>query len=152
MVLAKLGRLSAEQVAEMDYETLNDYWLKYLELTAYYNKYFEIVDNKQLFMAFVGINSRIYSQWEKSEDEDIRNLMLEINGAFIGLGFVATESGNADSKAVKTRLEAKDFGHNMVSAVEEMAVGALSGQKTEIELKRELAAIIGGTHNQKKLK
>ena len=83
--LAKYPLMTVEQFASIDYDILYDYWLKYLQLTAYYNRYFEIVDSKQLFQAFCGINGRQYLQLEKSEDEDIRNLMNSINNAILGL-------------------------------------------------------------------
>lgn len=143
-VLSSYGMMTAENVSMLDYETINDYWLKYLDLTAYYNKYFEIVDNKQLFMAFMGVNSRQFAQLEKSQDEDIANLMLMINNAFIGLGFVAGESGNANPQAVKQRLGASGAeGHNIISATEEKITDALGGRKTSHELDRELALILG---------
>lgn len=140
--LRSYGLMSADEVANLDYETIEDYWNKFRDLIAYYNLYFEIVANKQLFCAFMRINNRIYSQLEKHQDDDIRSLMISINDSFIGLGFVASESGNADSKATKTRLGAKDVGHSVVSASEELAVQAVTG-KTPLELEREMAQILG---------
>lgn len=142
LVLSSYGQMSAEQVAKMNYEILNDFWLKYLDLTAHYNRYFEIVDNKQLFMLFCGINDRIYHKFEKSDDEDIQNLMATINSAFVGFGFIASESGNSSTTATKMRLEAKDVGHNVVSATDEMIVTGIA-KKSPVELDRELKAILG---------
>ncbi len=143
--LAGYGLMSASVFVALDYETINDYWLKYLELTAYYNMYFEIVDNKQLFMAFMGINSRQYSQLEKSSDEDIANLMLMINNSFVGLGFVAGESGNANPLAVKQRLGAKDEGHSVVSASEENLTNALTGGATSpSEIEKKVQMLLNG--------
>lgn len=148
-VLSKYPIMSVEDFANIDYDTLNDYWQKYNELTAYYNRYFEIVDNKQLFECFMRINSRQYSQLEKSDDEDIRNLMNSINSAFIGLGFIAAESGNADVKGVSTRLRAKDVGHEVISASEDKLLEKVEG-KSPLELERQLASIMG--QNTKLLK
>ena len=142
LVLSTYGQMTAEQVTEINYEILNDFWQKYLELTAYYNRYFEIVDNKQLFMLFCGINDRIYHMLEKSQDEDIQNLMATINSAFVGFGFIAGESGNANTTATKMRLGAKDVGHNVVSATDDMIAMQIV-KKTPIELDRELKAILG---------
>ena len=141
-VLRSYGLMTADEVASLDYETIEDYWNKFRDLIAYYNLYFEIVANKQLFCAFAKINNRIYAQLEKHQDEDIRSLMISINDSFVGLGFIASESGNADSKATKTRLGAKDVGHSVVSASEELAVQAVTG-KTPLELEREMAQILG---------
>lgn len=144
-VLSEYGRMGAEQVAKLDYETLNDYWLKYLSLTAYYNRYFELVDNKQLFMVFMGINDRIWKQLSNHEDEDIRNLICTMNTAFTGLGFIATESGNSDSRATNNRLGAKGVGHDVVSASEEMIAQAV-GSRSPNELNKEIERLLGNKY------
>lgn len=137
--LSKYPPMSIEKFADLDYDSLNDYWQKYLELTAYYNRYFEIVDNKQTFMTFCGMNSRQYSQLERSDDEDIRNLMNSINSAFIGLGFIAAESGNADVKGVNQRLRSSgEAGHSVVTAAEEKVIEQGRGMSKE-ELAKRLA-------------
>ena len=141
-VLRSYGLMTADEVANLDYETIEDNWNKFRDLIAYYNLYFEIVANKQLFCAFARINNRIYSQLEKHQDDDIRSLMISINDSFVGLGFTASESGNADSKATKARLGAKDVGHSVVSASEELAVQAIAG-KTPQELENEMNRILG---------
>lgn len=137
--LSKYPPMSVEKFAKLDYDTLNDYWQKYLSLTAYYNRYFEIVDNKQLFCIFAGLNSRQYSQLEKSDDEDIRNLMNSINSAFVGLGFIAAESGNADVKGVNQRLRSSgEAGHSVVTAAEEKVIEQNMGM-SDVELTNRLA-------------
>lgn len=136
--LAKYPPMSIDDFASLDYDTLNDLWLHYLDLTAYYNRYFEIVDNKQLWCAYSGLNSRQYSQLEKSDDEDIRNLMNSINSAFIGLGFIAAESGNADVKGVNQRLRSSgEAGHSVVTAAEEKVIEQGMGM-TDDELAKKL--------------
>lgn len=137
--LLRYPPMSVDKFANIDYETLNDYWLHYLSLTAYYNRYFEIVDNKQLLCAFCGINTRQYSQLEDSEDEDIRNLMNSINATFVGLGFIAAESGNADVKGVNQRLRASnEAGHSMMTATEEKVIKQSDGM-TDVEFQSRLA-------------
>lgn len=154
-VLSKYPIMSVEDFANIDYDTLNDYWQKYNELTAYYNRYFEIVDNKQLFECFMRINSRQYSQLEKSDDEDIRNLMNSINSAFVGLGFIAAESGNADVKGVNQRLRSSgEAGHSVVTAAEEKVIESNMGM-SDIELANRLAQrgiklLNLGTKNERK--
>ena len=143
LVLAGYGLMSAEKFVELDYDDIYDLWLKYLDLTAYYNRYFEIVDNKQLFCAFAGLNTRQYAELERSENEDIKNLMITINNAFVGLGFVAGESGNADVKAVSSRLRANgEAGHSVISASEDKLLEKVEG-KSPLELERQLASIMG---------
>lgn len=149
LVLNEYPRMTAEKFTKLDYEDIQDYWLKYQELTAYYNRYFEIVDNKQMFESFCGINNRQYAELENSDDEDIKSLMNSINSTFIGLGFVAGESGNADVKATSQRMRTKGEGHNLITASEDKLIEKVDA-KTPLELERQLAAIMGG--NPKLLK
>lgn len=142
--LSKYPRMTPEKFAKLTYENIEDYWHKYLELTAYYNRYFEIVDNKQLLMSFMGLNSRQYAELENSDDEDIKSLMNSINSAFIGLGFVAGESGNADVKATSQRMRTKGEGHSLITASEDKLLNPDQEAKSPIELQRQLAAILGG--------
>lgn len=136
--LSKYPPMSVEDFLKIDYDTLNDIWVHYLQLTAFYNRYFEIVDNKQLFQCYATINSRQYSQLEKSDDEDIRNLMNSINSAFIGLGFIAAESGNADVKGVNQRLRSSgEAGHSVVTAAEKKVIEQ-GGKLSEMELTQRL--------------
>lgn len=142
-VLSTYGQMSAENVARLDYETINDMWQKYLALTAYYNRYFDIADSKQLFMTFAGLNTRIYAKLENHEDEDIRNLMQTINDGLIGLAFSQSESGNSSPQAVKQRLGAKNAGHSVVSASEELIADKLTQHSTPLEIQRQVEAITG---------
>jgi hypothetical protein len=110
---------------------------------AYFNRYFEIVPNRQSFMLYARINSRQYKQLMESQDEDIRSVIAFIEDRLIGKGFSAGESGNANDKAVMNRLKSADVGHNVVSASEERVINAVVG-KTPQELEREMKAILGG--------
>lgn len=150
MVFASYPKMPVEDFISIDYDTLNDYWLKYLELTAFYNRYFEIVDNKQTFMAFCGINSRQYNDLENHNDEDIKNLMLMINGSFVGLGFVASESGNA-GRLTKLRLEAKNVGHSVISEKEDKLLNVEEVLSPD-DLKRKMLIALGKNEEIKKLK
>jgi hypothetical protein len=150
LVLAGYGLMSAEKFVDLDYDDIYDLWLKYLDLTAYYNRYFEIVDNKQLFCAFAGLNTRQYAELERSDNDDIKNLMITINNAFVGLGFVAGESGNADVKAVSTRLRANgEAGHGVISASEDELLKKVE-VPSENDLMRQLKSVLGGEPKQLK--
>lgn len=142
LALSKYPRMSAERFAELSYEDIEDFWIKYQELTAFYNRYFEIVDNRQLFQTFMGINSRQYEELESSEDEDIKALMNSINSTFIGLGFVAGESGNADAKATSQRMRTKGEGHGLISASEDKALDIVEKQSAD-QLMNELNRALG---------
>lgn len=144
LALNEYPRMSAEKFVELDYEDIEDMWQKYSELTAYYNRYFEIVDNKQMFQSFCGINNRQYSELENSDNEDIKSLMNSINSTFIGLGFVAGESGNADAKATSQRMRTKGEGHSLITASEDKLIEKVE-QRSPADLERQLAAIMGGS-------
>lgn len=141
-VLATYPKMKSEDFVMLDYEDVNNYWLKYLDLTAYYNRFFEIVDNKQLLMAFMGINSRQYKELENHENEDIKNLMGMINNAFIGLGFIAGESGNANDKAIMGRLQTRNEGHGLIKESDGKLVDAVVKRSPE-EAMRELLNVVG---------
>lgn len=141
LALNKYPRMKAEKFADLSYEDIEDYWLKYQELTAYYNRYFEIVDNRQLFQSFMGINSRQYAELENSDDDDIKSLMNSIDSTFIGLGFVASESGNADAKATNQRMRTKGEGHNLITASEDKFLES-DKSISPLDLEKRFAAII----------
>jgi hypothetical protein len=134
--------MTAEKFADLEYEDIEDMWQKYSDLTAYYNRYFEIVDNKQMFQSFCGINNRQYAELENSEDDDIKSLMNSINDTFVGLGFVAGESRNADVKATSQRMRTKGEGHSLITASEDKMLEKVEG-KSPLEMERQLANIMG---------
>ena len=146
--LGKYGRMSADEFVNLSAEDIEDLWWHFHSLMAYFNRYFEIVPNRQSFMLYARINSRQYKQLMESQDEDIRSVIAFIEDRLIGKGFSAGESGNANDKAVMNRLKSADVGHNVVSASEERVINAVVG-KTPQELEREMKAILGG--NIKKL-
>jgi hypothetical protein len=141
--LRAYGLMSADEFVRLDYDTIEDNWYKFMDLIAYYNLYFDVVANKQLFCGFMRINNRMYSQLEKHDNDDIRSLMISINDSFIGLGFSASESGNVDSRASKMRLSAKDVGHGVISETEDRIINRQE-METPQELERKMRAILGG--------
>jgi hypothetical protein len=142
-VLARYGQMTADEFVNLTYEDIEDAWLKFSELTAYYNRYFEIVDNKQLFCAFARINARQYAQLENHDDEDIRDLMNTINTSFIGLAFMAAESGNADVKGTTQRIKSSgEAGHGVTSAVEQKVLEN-AAMPSVADMSRRLEAITG---------
>ena len=147
--LGKYGRMDAQEFVNLTGEDIEDLWWHFHSLIAYYNRYFEIVPNRQSFMLYARINSRQYKQLMQSQDEDIMAVITFIEDRLIGKGFSAGESGNANDKAIMNRLKSADVGHNVVSASEEKIINAVSG-KTPLELEREMQAILGS--ELKKLK
>lgn len=141
-VLASYGRMSTDDYYRLDSDDIDYYWRNFQSLMAYYNLYFEIVLNRQMLMNYMGITTRMYKDLLKSSDENIRNAMEFIEDRFVGKGFLASESGNADFRAVKTRLEAKEVGHEVVSATDNMLAQAVVS-KSPAQLEKELNAILG---------
>ena len=140
--LGKYGRMSADEFVNLTAEDIEDLWWHFHSLMAYFNRYFEIVPNRQSFMLYARINSRQYKQLMESQDEDIRSVIAFIEDRLIGKGFSAGESGNANDKAVMNRLKSADVGHNVVSASEERVINAVVGL-TPQELQRQVDAIVG---------
>ena len=142
--LGEYGRMGADEFVNLTAEDIDYLWLKFHSLIAYYNRFFEIVPNRQSFMLYARINSRQYKQLMDSKDEDMRSVISFIEDRLVGKGFSASESGNANEKAVMGRLKSADVGHNVVSASEEKAIQAITG-KTPLELERKLQQITGGS-------
>lgn len=141
--LAKLPRMPAEEYVDLDYETIQNYYLNFNELIAYYNKYFEIVDNKNIFMSYMGIDDRQYEELENHSNDQIKRFMRRINGDYIGMGWIAGESGEADVKATTSRLRASGTaGHSVTSASEDKMMEKVESA-TPYELQNRLNAILG---------
>lgn len=123
--LGNYGLMNSQDFDALTADDIDYYWRSFHSLMAYYNRFFEIVPNRQTFMLYMGINSRMYKKLVNGgdrEDNDIKELILFIDDNLVGKGFAAGENGNADAKAVASRLRAKDVGHDVISAVEEKAL------------------------------
>ncbi len=144
--LMQTSMMSAEKFMELDYDDIEYYWRSFHSLMSHYNMIFEIVPTRQTFMLYLGINSRMYKQLLKGGeygDEDIKDLMTFIEDRLVGKAFTASESGNADAKAVSTRLRAKDVGHDVISASEDKLLEKVEAP-SELDLMRQLKSVLGG--------
>lgn len=144
--LMQTPMMSAEKFVELDYDDIEYYWRSFHSLMSHYNMIFEIVPTRQTFMLYLGINSRMYKQLLKGGeygDEDIKDLMTFIEDRLVGKAFTASESGNADAKAVSTRLRAKDVGHDVISASEDKLLEKVDAP-SELDLMRQLKSVLGG--------
>ena len=145
--LMKSPLMSAEKFASLDCDDVEYYWRSFHSLIADYNMYFEIVPTKQTFMLYMGINSRMYKKLLRggdNEDEDIKDYMEFIEDRLVGKAFTAGESGNADVKAVSSRLSAKDVGHSVISASEDKLIDEVA-KRSPTEMFRQLDLITGGS-------
>ena len=141
--LGTYGRISADEIVNLTAEDIDELWWHFHSLMAYFNRFFEIVPNRQSFMLYARINSRQYKMLCDSEDEDIRSVMSFIEDRLVGKGFSAGESGNANDKAVMNRLRSSGVGHNVTTASEDKVLQAVAN-RTPNEMQRELQAILGG--------
>ena len=141
--LGTYGRISADEIVNLTAEDIDDLWWHFHSLMAYFNRFFEIVPNRQSFMLYARINSRQYKMLCDSEDEDIRSVMSFIEDRLVGKGFSAGESGNANDKAIYNRLRSSGVGHNVTTASEDKVLQAVTN-RTPNEMQRELQAILGG--------
>lgn len=139
--LGTYGRISADEIVNLTAEDIDELWWHFHSLMAYFNRFFEIVPNRQSFMLYARINSRQYKMLCDSEDEDIRSVMSFIEDRLVGKGFSAGESGNANDKAVMNRLRSSGVGHNVTTASEDKVLQAVTN-RTPNELQRDLQAVL----------
>jgi hypothetical protein len=140
--LGKYGRMNAEEFVNLTADDIEDLWWHFHSLIAYFNRFFEIVPNRQSFMLYARINSRQYKQLMESQDEDIRSVIAFIEDRLIGKGFSAGESGNADSKAVMGRLQARNEGHGIVKESDGKLLDAVAKRSPE-DTMREILNLVG---------
>ena len=139
--------MSAERFVELDVDDLDYYWKRFHNLIAYYNKYFEIVPNRQMFMSYLGVNSRMYAELKKggqNQDELLADTMLFIDDKLLGKTYSAGESGNANAKALSKRQSASGMsGHDVISASEDKLLEKVEAP-SELDLMRQLKSVLGG--------
>lgn len=144
--------MSAEHFSEITADDIWDYYCKFHSLLSYYNMYTEIVPNAEIFMAFIGINMRMYLKLKQgcyNQDEDIRAIINYLETEVLGLSWSAIDFGNADVKAVSKRISAKGV-HEVISASEDKMIETIE-KKSPAELNQWLASVMAGTE-QKRLK
>ena len=141
--LNKQPKMTAQEFISLDADDIYHYWNSFYDLICHYTLYFEIVPNRQAFIKYAGLNSRQYEQLQDSDDEEIRAAIIFIEDSLKLDGFSAGENGNADAKAIGTRLAAKGDGHSVVSAGEEMIAQKVAEAATPLELQRRVQAVLG---------
>lgn len=134
---------TSEEIARLDYDTIEDNFHKYMDLVSHYNQYFDFVANKQDFCAFMRINLKKYQELENDEDDDIRRLVASINDYFISLGFSGSEMGNLNAQAVLTRLKIQGAGHNLRENRTENAYELHIVAESPAEISSKVANLLG---------
>lgn len=151
-VLRSYGLITADEFINLDYQQIEDNYNAFLDLISHYNLAFEIVPNKQLFCAFMRINNRHYTQLEQHGDSDIRDLMSSINDSLISIGFMSTESGNADGKSTYNRMTLHGAGHGLIKENEKQAIDKFGELPSMSEIDQEYVAVFGNPQKPKRLK
>jgi hypothetical protein len=138
--------MTAEEFTNLDVDDIDYYWKYFHKLITYYNRYFEIVPNRQMFMSYLGCNSRMYAQLKMGgdkHDEILADTMLFIDDKLLGKSFSAGESGNANVKALSKRQSASGMsGHDVISATEDKIINATE-EVSLPQLQRQLDTILG---------
>lgn len=143
--LHEYGIMSSEKFAEITADDIWDYYIKFHSLLSYYNMYTEMIPNAEIFMGFMGINMRMYTELRQggyNKDEGIIAIINYLETEVLGHSWSAIDFGNADVKAVSKRISAKGV-HEVISASEDKLIEKVEG-KSPLEIKRQLASIMGG--------
>ena len=145
--LIKYSPMRVEDYVELDFETINHYYIKFSELIAHYNRYFEIVENKNIFMRYLSIDPDQYDRLENHDDERIQRVMRMIDSDYIGMGWSSIENGEVDSKGTTARLKASGkAGHSVTSAVEDKILKSAEAL-SPYEMEQQFQAIVSGSKN-----
>lgn len=138
--------MTADEFTNLDVDDIDYYWRRFHNLITYYNRYFEIVPNRQMFMTYLGCNSRMYAQLKKggeNHDEVLADTMLFIDDKLLGKSYVAGESGNANYRALAGRQQASGMaGHDVISATENKLIET-SDDLSALAIERQLENILG---------
>lgn len=137
LALSHYGQLGEERFCALTYEDLYAAWHYFLELLAYYNEFFEVAANKQMFLLYLGISDKQFERLEKHENPEIRQFCEFVDTSYLFLGFVESENSGADAKAVAMRLKAQGVGHSVISAVEAKVIEK-AGMPTDADMRRQL--------------
>lgn len=138
--------MSAEKFSELTADDIWDYYCKFHSLLAHYNMYTEIIPNMEIFMAFTGINMRMYLDLKKggyNQDEEIIAIINYLETEVLGHSWSAIDFGNADVKAVSKRISAKGV-HEVISASEDKFLEKAE-QMSPADFDRQLADIMGAS-------
>jgi hypothetical protein len=144
MTPAEARELSPEKYLE------GNYWFE--ELMFQINLYVIFNANKQLLCAFLEIDEDTYAEFLTDSKYD--TVFKSIESSFIGGGFVASESGLSDTKAVINRLQTKGAGHNLIKNPDNITIinhNKLDDNSIQKRLDR-IASVVGLPMGTKKAK
>lgn len=109
--LRKYRPMTYNEALVLDYETIEQHFIAFMELISYINEYCVLPPNKQHFCALLQITNNQYLALQKGENPEIVSLMESIEDYFVGETFTSSQSGEVKEKSTLTRLKAKGQGH-----------------------------------------
>ena len=137
--------MTPEQFADLTADDIWDYYQKFHKLLAHYNMYTEIAPNMEMFMAFAGINMRMYTDLKKggyNQDEEIIAIINYLETEVLGHSWSFIDNGGGDVKGVSKRISAKGV-HEVISATEDKLLQKAEAP-SELDLMRQLTSVLGG--------
>lgn len=108
------GLAKESDLMELTAEDLRDYYLHFMGLINKISEEIEITPTKPLFCAYMGITTKIFNKFEKSEDDEIRRWVDAINGDFTHSIFDSSLHGNASEKTALAFATTKEYGQETV--------------------------------------
>lgn len=142
MTASEARKLPAEKYLE------GNFWFS--ELMSRINEYVVFNANKQLLCAFLEIDEDTYAEFLM--DGEYCTVFKSIESSFIGGGFVTSESGLVDTKAVINRLQTKGAGHNLIKNPDNLTIIANNKLDDGSIQKRlsKIASVVGISFDDKK--
>lgn len=108
------GLMKSELVDVIDADDLQDYYLHFMALINKISEQIEITPTKPLFCAYMGITVKIFNNFAKSKDDDVKYWLDAINGDFTHSLFDSSMNGNASEKTALTFASTKEYGQETV--------------------------------------
>ena len=138
-IFAELERyplLTAKEFNNLDAETLQYYFQKYLEFINNFIVY-EISTTKPLFCQYMRITVEDFlNLLNNSTDDALKRYAKHIDDVISGLAFSQAETGNSNSNAVLKRAKIKDVGQNMVETAPDTTLFVEQAEDPELALAR----------------
>lgn len=108
------GLMTEAELEKIEATDLQNYYIGFLDLINQISVDIEITPTKPLFCAYMGITTKIFNKFAKSEDPEIIRWLDAINGDFTHSIFDSSLQGNASEKVALAFASTKDYGQEVV--------------------------------------
>ena len=108
------GLMTEAELEKIEASDLQNYYIGFLDLINQISVDIEITPTKPLFCAYMGITTKIFNKFAKSEDPEIIRWLDAINGDFTHSIFDSSLQGNASEKVALAFASTKDYGQEVV--------------------------------------